>query len=93
MKKSEECHYYRVSVNLKLLLILDPGLAFPGNSVLNHQIQSDIDSAFPNVVINVMFSIQAAGLTLLALGVYTAKYGTGVTARSDFLCCFSSHTC
>ena len=31
------------------------------------------------------FTFQAAGLTLLALGVYTAKYGTGVTARSDLL--------
>ena len=29
--------------------------------------------------------LQAAGLTLLALGVYTAKYGTGVTARWDIL--------
>ena len=27
------------------------------------------------------FLSQAAGLTLLALGVYTAKYGTGVGAR------------
>lgn len=27
------------------------------------------------------FFSQAAGLTLLALGIYTAKYGTGVGAR------------
>lgn len=27
-------------------------------------------------------------MTLLALGVYTAKYGTGVTARSGLHCCF-----
>ena len=27
------------------------------------------------------FFPQAAGLTLLALGIYTAKYGTGVGAR------------
>ena len=29
----------------------------------------------------VVFLTQAAGLTLLALGIYTAKYGTGVGAR------------
>lgn len=32
-------------------------------------------------IIAVAFLSQAAGLTLLALGIYTAKYGTGVGAR------------
>ena len=49
-------------------------------------------SQLPTLILFYFLS-QAAGLTLLALGVYTAKYGTGVGARlvPSLICfCFVS---
>ena len=49
-------------------------------------------SQLPTLILFYFLS-QAAGLTLLALGVYTAKYGTGVGARlvQSLICfCFVS---